>query len=1531
MPFDKPTRNLLARAVAACRDRLAADTSDQLQSVFGIYPDGSTLEVARSAEEQRAAEELAELLDYYASSGGQSRAAAYQRLVREIGFTTLNRLAALRLCEERGLVIECVRRGMESDGFRLYDRLAGGALGGRYAAYRAFLEGLYDELALDLGVLFDRHSPLSRVFPGEAALSEVLAQLTGRELEARQVWQQDETIGWVYQYYNDPAERKKMRDESQAPRNSRELAVRNQFFTPRYVVEFLTDNTLGRTWYEMRRGETELAEQCRYLVRRRRPVFLGPGEQPPRLYAPDIYPLSDPDLPGEMWVPPDPALEHVYDIFNYALTVGGYDYARRHLGVECADLANQRWKQYAQDGKWQGSFEELRCCLFFEQRRWRHFDEDPDEPARQGLLALYRALCERWELEVEFILHRPKKDPRDLRILDPACGSGHFLLYAFDLLETIYAEAWADPDLPPREASGAWLANDYSSLEDLRRAVPGLILRHNLHGIEIDPRAAQIAALALWLRAQRAYQGLGLKPAERLPIQKSNIVVAEPMPGDVIMREEFLATVQQPFIRYLMETVFEKMELAGEAGSLLKIEDDIRDPIRQAKQQWLMQSKTEQLALWPEARYPKADQLSLFDISGISDGTFWDRAEEMVLGTLRQYTRMAHNGKGVRRRLFVHDTEDGFAFIDLFQKQYDVILMNPPFGAFSKKSKGKITNLYPDTKSDIFSAFVERGIEQVIKNGYLGAITSRTGFFLGTFKDWREKVLLGKNQLITFADLGRDVLDDAVVEVACYVLRCKQCQNEGAYFLRLLIENDKEKELQSVISFGGERLFIVNPITFSKIESSPFAYWINDHTSEVFNRHDTFEPTVGDVRCGLSTNDNPRFVRTFWEISPENFNFVYYPVEGEKGFCRFDDPIVQAFFSRRSKGERIWNPHVMSGAAQPWFSPMTALVNWKDGGSEIKAYARVLGNSPSRNVRSESYYFRPGISWTRRAVRMIPYVIPGNSIPTASRYMAFPKSGLEKVALYGISSNVASAYLRIFGGTFEWPNFLVDNLKSLPWPTELNSFRQDFEDVVEKEIRLRRELYRGFEPYQEFTLPFTLQNQFIDESGAFQYETLLGYELEAKVASAYGFALSEFKNLERDLQEAVSVRVKGKNTKSEFDERKNEVENDEEETDVLDYSKRSEHESNISYSLGCSFGRWDIRIAIQPLLVPKFGDPFAPISVCPPGMLVGTNGLPAQASNVVSDAWLRARPEAITLPVLTEDGKVLLDGQEYPATIPDREYPLAVQWDGILVDDPGLDGKTPHAADIVRRTEDALRLLWPETYDSIEAEACEILEVKDLREYFRKPGGFFADHLKHYSKSRRQAPIYWPLSTPSGSYTLWLYYHRLSDDILYTAVNRYVEPKIAQVERAVQAIAERLNAPLSGPLKGRGGDLRELHDAQRFFLAELCAFRDELLRIAALPYKPDLNDGVIINAAPFHKLFRLGKWAKDTQATWKKLEQGEYDWAHMAYVLWPERVRGKCREDQSLAIAHGLEEVYVEKEGGKKRKKREAEQEEMEI
>ena len=200
----------------------------------------------------------------------------------------------------------------------------------------------------------------------------------------------------------------------------------------------------------MRKGDTKLKDQCRYMVRRPNEVFLKEGEQPPK------------------------------------------------------DAAEGR-----------------------------------DDPSQEEL----------FKLPVH-IPHRSKKDPREVKVLDPACGSGHFLLYCFALLLVIYEEAYDDPELGPA------LQADHPTKDELRRELPGLILRHNLHGIDIDLRCTQIAALALWLRCQRAYQEMGLKK-DRPPILKANVVCAEPMPGEKELLNEFLKTLRddhlEAMIRHVMQ------------------------------------------------------------------------------------------------------------------------------------------------------------------------------------------------------------------------------------------------------------------------------------------------------------------------------------------------------------------------------------------------------------------------------------------------------------------------------------------------------------------------------------------------------------------------------------------------------------------------------------------------------------------------------------------------------------------------------------------------------------------------------------------------------------------------------------------------------------------------------------------------------------------------------------------------------------------------------------------------------------------
>jgi hypothetical protein len=633
--MDKPVRNAIERATQAMRRLLEDEFKAQLEGTYDVLADGT---VASSAGPVLTADEVGHREAVVAAidrkrAAGMRPAEAVADYLRDASFTTLNRFVALKMLEARGLVQQCVSRGPESSGYGEFTGMAPGlSLLPDGRGYRLYLECLFDELSTEVKVLFDRRDPATVLWPRRAAFERLLEILNGAEMAG--IWDEDETIGWVYQFFNGADERKKMREESQAPRNSRELAVRNQFFTPRYVVQFLTDNTLGRTWVEMTAEKTSMLDSLEYLVR-----------------------------------PIDEA------------------FGRRSM-----------------------------------------------------------------------------KDPRDLRVLDPACGSGHFLLYAYDLLLTIYEEAWSAADAPASGLTGRTLREDYPDLAELRVAAPALIIEHNLYGVDIDARCAQIAALALWLRAQRAYRDLGLKPETRPRVRRTHIVIAEPMPGDQDLALAFATELDKPFLQTLFSRMVEEMRLAGELGTLLQSELSLASDVSRARRQF----QDERQTLFPELR-STTDKRSL-DLSGITDEATFHDAEETILAALRRFAESAGGGDA-RRRLFAGDAAQGVALLDLVRTRFDVVLMNPPFGASSLAAKKEFENAYPRTKNDIYAAFVERGIQLLQAGGMLGAITSRTGFFLSSFQKWREEILLKEAPPVVFADLGYGVMDAAMVEAAAYCLQ----------------------------------------------------------------------------------------------------------------------------------------------------------------------------------------------------------------------------------------------------------------------------------------------------------------------------------------------------------------------------------------------------------------------------------------------------------------------------------------------------------------------------------------------------------------------------------------------------------------------------------------------------------------------------------------------------------------------------------------------------------------------------------------
>ena len=276
-------KSVIERFVTRAKTLLTDNVTALLQQHYGIWMDGRQLAVEELPTDDTTILHTAKLLrdrlqhiqNALPANTANAERIAVGQLVAEQAFTILNRFCALRMCEERELIFESIRNGYNSGGFDVYKEVTKGIDMPLFNRYVAYIQSVFDELSVELPSIFNRFSPYGLIFPDETAMFALFDLINDEQLTASQdaqtgetlnLWQEDETIGWIYQYYNSIEERRAVRDASNKPRNSREMAIRNQFFTPEYIVRFLTDNALGRYWYEMTNGQSHIGDICQYMV-----------------------------------------------------------------------------------------------------------------------------------------------------------------------------------------------------------------------------------------------------------------------------------------------------------------------------------------------------------------------------------------------------------------------------------------------------------------------------------------------------------------------------------------------------------------------------------------------------------------------------------------------------------------------------------------------------------------------------------------------------------------------------------------------------------------------------------------------------------------------------------------------------------------------------------------------------------------------------------------------------------------------------------------------------------------------------------------------------------------------------------------------------------------------------------------------------------------------------------------------------------------------------------------------------------------
>ncbi|RLJ64759.1 BREX-1 system adenine-specific DNA-methyltransferase PglX [Sulfurisoma sediminicola] len=1270
MAFDQSTRNRLQRFVSEARSLLSDEFTKQLQNDYGLDPVSGEVaafeKLTHLTDAQReTARILRELLQHYlAQTPDGNKAEVLDRIVREQAFTVLNRLCALRMAEARGLlypsVSACDQSGYQSQGFQLYARMAGTGLGETGEAYCSYLFSVFDELSQDLPLLFDRYSPHGRLFPREATLLQLLGLINATDIDL--LWTEDETIGWIYQYFNSKEERKAMRDASQAPRNSRELAVRNQFFTPRYVVEFLVDNTLGRLWFNATGGKSALAGRCQYLL---------------------IKP-----------------------------------------------------------------------------------NEEPEASTRL-------------------------RDPRTLKLLDPACGSMHFGLYAFDLLTEIYREAWEweqehgpgslDVSTQP-QANFQPLKQAYGDEAAFLRDVPRLIIEHNIHGVDIDPRAAQIASLALWLRAQRAWHDADIKAKDRPLVGRGQVVAAIAPPAEQELRLQFAANLDK-LDAELFEKTIQVLKDLPELGILLQVERELPHLIRQ-----IYVGKG--AGLFAQQEHEN-----------------WRQAETRLRLSL---TEFAHTVKATfQGRLFAQDSLELLRMIDLTREKFDVIVMNPPFGESSASATQYLKRVYALGRPDLYMCFFLRCAKDLLAaNGFQGQITSRTFHTLEFFEPMRRELLTGETRLQVLADLGSGVLDGATVETSAYI--ASKGASSAFYSIDLSTTKEKQPAIARILSSlrNGESpasTWVREHSWFLEIPNGSLCYWLPTAVEIAIKRFPQFDPgfackplvekpvsnkRYGKVRQGLIPGDIFRFTRLRWEVPGNEIG------NGLK-----------------------WVPMMKGGEFRRYFSNENWLFLWDKDGRESKAFAEQRYGGASRTIKNESEFFKPGITFPRvSSVGMNGRLMPKDSVFSDTGMAIIPEdeeSTWNLLALF--NSRLADI---ICAALHPGRKFEVAHLAAIPMEERvlkdegLCRFAQEAYGLV-KDATDENAIYE--KALKEITSTRSVQlglAQVVkDLSAAWKGVADRQYQIDLKIFDIYGIPVSEQKLLAEYID-----RLRG------ADESSHEIE-------------------SVLRPEGYSAANYDAEKGLRDCL----------------SILI---------NRLITAAFSRAGENGHS-PSLTDDLLTLVVG--FSKSV------LGVSEDAFIDD------------------------------------VARFIPGGSLQDYFSESKGFFEDHLTSHSLSPRKAPILWPLSTRSGSYTLWLFYPTLTNQTLYTAINDFIEAKLKQVGAGGTALRNRGSS--------RTHDEEKQFETLQAFELELIELRDTLLGIAQ-GYQPNHDDGVQITAAPLWPLFRHKPWQKVLKDTWAKLEKGDYDWAHLAMSYWPARVREKCKTDKSLAIAHGLEDLYIEPEAKPKKTRR---------
>lgn len=507
-------------------------------------------------------------------------------------------------------------------------------------------------------------------------------------------------------------------------------------------------------------------------------------------------------------------------------------------------------------------------------------------------------LFKNWEYYVESPNNeiREVKDVSEIKILDPACGSGHFLIYLFDMLYDMYLE------------EGKIAVKD----------IVNEIIEKNLFGIDIDTRAIQITGLVLYLK----FKEKSLEETSDIP--RFNLFTADIVSFKTEILNEFLNEFDNnKVLKKIIVTIWSNLEDIREVGSLSQIDQAINKLINEE-----MEQNREGILRFTENKIEN-----------------WHLFQSKILNKLKKFIQTAIQTYDINKELFAKDEEKGIWLIEAFENKYDIVITNPPYLGSNKltlKLKKIFKKDYPHCYRDLYAMFIRRNYELINDNGYIAMITMQSFMFITSYKHFRSfllnRVLIQK--LIHLGPFSFLEMGDHVKSVMFIMKKTTKIEIPGSYY-KLDHFQERNDKIENLINT--KFLFEVNQNEFRVIDETPFIYWISDKIRSLFRDNIKFNDYC-PAREGLSTRNNERFLRFWWEVSKSSLSS--YNTEEKRKF----------FF------------YAKGGLFNKWYGNLHLVVNW-----ECRNHGAV--------TRNQDFYFKKGITFTKiSSAEFNARILPSNCI-----------------------------------------------------------------------------------------------------------------------------------------------------------------------------------------------------------------------------------------------------------------------------------------------------------------------------------------------------------------------------------------------------------------------------------------------------------------------------------------------------------------------------------------------------------------------